>query len=149
MSLLDYCNSLLAGATQGQIQRLQRLQNICARIVVRPPKMAQISPILRDLHWLPVQRRIEHKVLCSVYNCISGAAPSYLRELLEDYNPSRNLRSATKKLMCVPHRRLNNYGCRSFSFVGPSYWNNIPEPLRKSPKLSLFKRGLKTYLFNA
>ena len=34
-SLLDYCNSLMAGATQGQLQRLQRLQNIGARIVAR------------------------------------------------------------------------------------------------------------------
>ena len=147
LSLLDYCNSLMAGATQGQLQRLQRLQNIGARIVARPPRTAHVSPILRTLHWLSVQRRIEHKILCLVFKCVSEAAPLYLQTLVKEYTPSRSLRSSSQKLLCVPHRRLSSYGCRSFSSVGPRLWNAIPEHLRKSPKLSCFKKGLKTFLF--
>ena len=137
----------MAGATQGQLQRLQRLQNIGARIVARPPRTAQVSPILRTLHWLSVHRRIEHKILCMVFKCVSAAASLYVQGLLKEYKPNRGLRSATQKLLCIPHRRLSSYGCRSFSFVGPRLWNMIPEQLRKSPKLSCFKKGLKTFLF--
>ena len=80
----------MAGATQGQLQRLQRLQNIGARIVARPPRTAHVSPILRTLHWLSVQRRIEHKILCLVFKCVSEAAPLYLQTLVKEYTPIRS-----------------------------------------------------------
>ena len=146
-SSLDYCNSLLAGASQGQLRRLQRLQNVAARIVARPPKMTRIAPILQRLHWLPVHHRIAHKILCTVYKCISREAPEYLRDLLEEYRPSLNLRSATKGLLTIPKARLRGYGDRSFSVIGPTLWNRENETVRKSPSLKIFKRQVKTRLF--
>uniref|UniRef100_A0A0E9XSZ1 Uncharacterized protein n=1 Tax=Anguilla anguilla TaxID=7936 RepID=A0A0E9XSZ1_ANGAN len=38
-------------------------------------------------------------------------------------------------------------GSQSFSTLAPQWWNELPVPLRTSPSLSIFRRGLKTHLF--
>ena len=119
MSLLDYCNSLLVTAADKHIQRLQRLQNAGARIVMRPPRWAHMAPVLRDLHWLPVRDRCMHKTLSFVFKCRTEQAPTYLSELITTYNPLKNLRSAEQRLLCVPQAKLKSYGDRAFDVVGP------------------------------
>ena len=74
-SRLDYYNSILYGCNQSILQRLQLLQNYAARLVSRIPKFCHITPSLKDLHWLPVQGRIQFKLLSIVFKCIHGTGP--------------------------------------------------------------------------
>ena len=60
---LDYCNSLLCGAPSTLINKLQRIQNIVARIITGHGRCEHITPVLKALHWLPVQQRIKFKTL--------------------------------------------------------------------------------------
>ena len=62
VSRLDYCNSLLTATSQKNIARLQRAQNTVARAVTRTAKFDHISPVLKKLHWLPVESRINFKI---------------------------------------------------------------------------------------
>ena len=43
-------------------------------------KFDHITPVLRELHWLPVRQRIRLKMAMIVYKCIHGLAPSYLAD---------------------------------------------------------------------
>lgn len=54
-SRLDYCNSLLYGTPQVQIDKLQRVQNAAARLIFKQPKFSHITPLLCQLHWLPIR----------------------------------------------------------------------------------------------
>ena len=91
-SRFHYCNGLLCGIPKELICKLQRVQNNAATVITQK-KHDHITPVLEELHWLPVRKRIELKILLLAYKCLHGTAPSYLRELLKEYVPPRTLRS--------------------------------------------------------
>ena len=99
-SRLDNNNALLLyGLPANELYRLQKIQNTAARILTFSRKSCHITPILKELHWLPVNQRIVFKLLMIVYKCIDNIAPSYLSELLSQYSPTRTLRSGNEQLL--------------------------------------------------
>ena len=61
------------------VDRVQHLMNASVRLILRLSKFLHISAQMRDdLHWLPVQGRIQFKILLTTWRCISGSAPGYL-----------------------------------------------------------------------
>ena len=147
----DYCNSVLYGLPDSQIVKLQRVQNTCARLICNLPKFAHVTPLIRDLHWLPVRQRIEFKMLVIVFKALNGQAPRYINELLhfKCQTHGHNLRSTQDtSLLQVPQIRTKvTLGDRSFFCAAPKLWNKLPVDIRKSKTLDSFKSKVKTYLF--
>ena len=112
-----------------------------ARLILCGRKHDHVTPLLRELHWLPVEQRIIFKILCLLL------CPSYISDLLETYKPTRSLRSSSRNLLVIPRSRLKSYGDRGSSVSAPKLWNDIPETIKCSVDLNAFKRNLKTYLF--
>ena len=139
---------LLSGLPDKTLLRLKLVQNTAARIVSLCGKQHHITPILKQLHWLPVALRIEFKILLLTYKILNGTAPVYLCELLQPYVPCRSLRSTSQSLLVIPKSRTVSYGDRAFSIVAPRMWNNLPEHIRNSSTVSGFKTALKTYMFD-
>ena len=146
-SKLDSCNSLLYGLPEFLIDRLQAVQNCAARLITRSRKHDHITPILKQLHWLPIDSRFKYKILLLTFKALHGLAPFYITEILQPYRPSRSLRSASKRLLIVPSGKLRGHGCRSFSLAAPKLWNSLPEPVHHHDDLPNFKIALKTHLF--
>ena len=146
-SRLDYCNALLYNLPAYQLQKLQRIQNIAARVVTLTPTRMHITPVLKALHWLPVSKRIVFKVLLLTYKCVKGLAPEYLCDLVKPYVKTFNSRSNSKCLIEVPRTYLKTYGDRSFSFAAATEWNSIPLEIRQAETVEVFKQNVKTYLF--
>ena len=127
LSRLDYCNSLLYGCPQHLLNRLQKVQNSAARLILRVPKTDHISPHLASLHWLPISSRIQYKISSICYNCLNSTAPDYLTDLLTIYKPARQLRSSSDtSILSIPTVRIQSFGQRSFSHSAPSVWNTLP-----------------------
>ena len=82
-SRVDYCNALLLGAPARVLRRLQSVQNAAARLITCTQKFQHISPILKDLHWLPVKKRIQFKVLLTVFKSVHRIGPSYLQSMCQ------------------------------------------------------------------
>ena len=146
-SRLDYCNSLLANLTNTQMKRLKSIQHKAARLVTRTPLREHITPVLKQLHWLPVECRITYKLMVLVYKCVNGTAPPYLCRLIQPKCRDSRLRQPSDLELHrpVPKKAI---GTAAFGFVGPDRWNKLPEGLRESASLNIFKRDLKTHLFS-
>uniref|UniRef100_A0A8C6NNP0 Reverse transcriptase domain-containing protein n=1 Tax=Nothobranchius furzeri TaxID=105023 RepID=A0A8C6NNP0_NOTFU len=102
-SRLNYCNSLFTCLSRTSLNRLQVVQNACARLLTKSSKHTHITPLLQ-LHWLPVNFRVHFNILVLVYRALHGQAPSYIGDLLSPYTPSRSLRSSDQSLLVVQHQ---------------------------------------------
>jgi len=152
MSRIDYCNSTFWGLPATQLNRLQKVQNIAARIVTRTKQREHITPVLDSLHWLQVHKRIDFKILSLTYACMNKSAPEYLQERIPVYEPPRCLRSCSQsrlRLPSVDDTKKKRSGARAFNNAGPKLWNSLPETVKKAETAAAFKKRLKTYLFSS
>ena len=147
MSKLDYANALLIGLPKVLIKKLQRVQNTAARLITGTKYREHISPVLQCLHWLPVAKRIEYKLLLYVFKSRHNIAPRYLSELIQGYKSQRCLRSEGNLDLIIPRSRLSTFGDRRFAHAAPTLWNKLPLHVKKAETLESFKKLLKTHLF--
>ena len=87
-----------------------------------------------ELHWLPVKFRIMYKILLLTYKCLHGLAPDYLAELIQEYKPSRNLRSSSKINLVAASVSTVSYGQRSFNYAAPDLLYTLPFHIKNSKK---------------
>ena len=131
----------------------QAVQNSAARIVTqeRLRDHDSMPRALMELHWLPVDKRIEYNLLLYTYKELHGLAPGYLCELVVPYAPRRVLRSAESNLLSVPPGKPGKYGSINFVRASANLWNSLRGEraawLKNSPTVESFKINLKTYLF--
>ena len=86
------------------IQKLQIVQNCAARLIMEGRKYDHITPILRELHWLPVNGRVIFKIVLFAYIHVALhlVAPLYIQDLLTiTLWSTRNLRSSSSNLLAV------------------------------------------------
>ena len=81
-SRIYYYNSLLYSISDYNINRLQRIQNNASRIMINTVQYDHVTPILQNLHWLPVRQRIHFKIVLITYKSINDMALKYLCELV-------------------------------------------------------------------
>jgi len=100
-----------------------------------------MTPVLRELHWLPIRQRVTFKTAVLAYNCQHGMAPLYLREYCQPLSSVviRQCPSEHSGRLAVP-RTMTNYGDRSFAVQGPRTWNSLPADLRAPDREINFKR---------
>ena len=101
-SKLDYLNGLLRGLPACQVVKLQRAQNIAARIVSRIPRRDHITPVLRTSNRMPVKYRVQFKLLTLTYKTMHNEGPAHIKDMLTQYNPQRTLRSENQLRLDAP-----------------------------------------------
>jgi len=111
--------------SRANVDKLQRVQNILARVVVGAPRTSSSLNIRRDLHWFHVGHRITYKLCLTTWKTLHTSQPLYLSELISHYLPSS----------------------RAFSVSVPSTWNSLPAHIRSIDTLSTLKRHVKFNLF--
>ena len=147
-SCVDYCNSLLYGLPNYQLNKLQRVLNASARLVCNAPRFCHISPLLRGLHWLPVKARIEFKILLITFKEIHGLAPKYLCDFVTFKSTLNNLRSSDSIWLSMTAVWSKTLGDRAFMVAVPRLWKSLPKELRAITYVnSCFKAHIKAYLF--
>ncbi|KAF7239825.1 Ran-binding protein 17 [Varanus komodoensis] len=120
-SRLDFCNALYVGLPLKTVWILQMVQNGAARMLLGTGRYSHITPVLFQLHWLPIEVRAQFKVLVITYKALNGLGPGYLKEHLLPYLPSHPLRSAAEALLRKPSVKDTRQSTwrRAFSAVAP------------------------------
>ena len=119
--------------------------------IKRQRRHSHITPVLRQLHWLPIWQRITFKLAMIVFKCLHGLAPSYLSDVcvpVASVDSRWQLRSAVSGAL-VRRRTRTNIDQRDFAVSGPAIWNCLPSELRTSSlSMDMFAKKLKTHLFS-
>jgi len=152
LTTLDYCNSLLVGLPAKLLNRLQAVSNTAARLVCHAMKADHITPVLKDLHWLRIQERIQYKLCVLAFKCHHSLAPPYLSDQLQHVarmEPRQRLRSSSSPALVVPATRSSSLGDRAFLVAAARAWNSLPSTVIAASTLNSFRRALKTHLFTA
>jgi len=80
----------------------------------------------------------------------SGVRTDYLQNAIcpvASAESRRRLRSVSSADIIVPATRRSTMGDRAFAVAAPRAWNSLPDAIRRSPSLAVFKRSLKTHFY--
>ena len=149
LSHLDYANAILVGLPKCDINKIQKIQNIAAKLILGRSFRDSATQALKDLHWLPINARIDFKISLLIFKCLNHTAPNYLIDLIKPKLTKRpGLRSNDNGIFLItPYTKRKTFAERSFSVYGPKLWNSLPIKVRSSSNITNFRKCLKTYLF--
>ena len=134
--------------------KLQSIQNILVHIVTNHRRHAHVTPIVTQLHWLPVEYRCMFKIATLVYKFLHSGSPCY-------YEPFLSLSSCSystwhshpdRQHLAVPPFHSSVFESvkqfrHSFAFHAPKIWNELPNDVCCTTTVASFRKKLKTYLF--
>ena len=139
----DYCAPVWDGLSSYLCEKLQKLQNRAARVILQANCEVNSSLLLETLKWdqLSLRRR---KQKAMMFKSLNGLAPVYLHELFSERDTDYDLRDSFRKLN-LPKPRTN-YLKRSFSYSGALLWNSLPESIRAIRSIGKFKKEINRAL---
>jgi len=118
-----------------------------ARVIARQGKFDHIKEVLKELHWLPIENRVTFKLSTLTYNIESTDQPVYLGNLLSYYEPVCTPRSSSKRFLTA-NVADTVLAMRGFRHSAVAVWNRLPDNIRSSANIDIFKRWAKNNLFN-
>ena len=108
-----------------------------------------VTKLAMEMHILPIHFHILYKISLTVFKCIHGNAPNYLKDLIVLSQPQTGLGTSNRANHLVPlpfckYCKVSN----AFRYSVPTVWNNLPPCIRSATSLSNFKSSLKAHYFN-
>ena len=127
LSKLDYCNCLLLNFPSTQTNRLQLVLDSATSAVTKTPKFHHITPILKSLHFLKINERIQYKVLSLTYKTLNSSRPAYLHSLVT-VNHTGSTRSSSLVTFKSSFKSFSSSNHQEI-FLSYSYWLVEPPTL--------------------
>lgn len=147
LPILDYADACYPDLTEKQLDKLERLQNVCIRFIFGLRKYDHVSEFRTKLKWLPIRLRRNTHILTLLYSVLfNPSTPLYLKERFEYLHLSnpRTLRSSETLQLKTP---VHNSTFFQNSFTGQAIrlWNSLPTNIRSAKSLPIFKKLLFTH----
>ena len=149
-SRLNYCDMIWDGCSVDIKNKLQTIQNRCARRILNKPPGTSAAPLLHELGWLKLdQKRLLHRCVF-MHKLLIGNGPNALIERLHPYKNKTNkvTRGNTNNNFMLPYHRTN-YIAKSFIYDTAKCYNEIPHNLKELKSSNSFKERLHKHLLNA
>ena len=128
ISRLYYCSTVWSSTSKKNIKKLQGVQNFAARVISGKQKYDHITPVLRELNWLPVSSTLMYNVGTLAFKCLRGLAPGYLGKQFKRRSSISNRETRNKNALNIPKYRLAA-GQRTFLYRAVTIWNSLPHSI--------------------
>lgn len=131
---------------KADMNRLQRIQNSCVRLIENVKKYDSVSHHLRNLGWLNIHQRQIHHSCCLFHKIITFKTPPYLYKKIRFRTDVHNLNIRHKNAITVPNHKSSLFQC-GFTYQIAKQYNMIPHNV-KVYSSARFKRELKKFLLS-
>ena len=141
--------SLWGGAEGYLLDRLQKMQNRCARFVTKRDKYTPVSQLLRECGWLSVRQLVFYHSTIQVFKILRTKVPTslYQRTTKAGDFPYNTRLAASEQVRIGPSLTAKlELTQRSFAIRGTQGYNMLPAELRQSTNLNMFKEKLKVWI---
>ena len=116
---LFYCSSVWSNTSQANLDKIQAVQNFAYRVVCGAKKFDHVTPLLKDLRWLPVRQQLYLRFATLVYKCMTGCTPGYLTSKLVKRSAISSRSTRSSQLLDIPLFRTTS-GQRTFQYRATS-----------------------------
>ena len=144
-SKLYYCSPVWSNTSKKNISKLQKVQNFACRIITGKRKFDHITPVLRELRWLPVISFLKYTLGVLAFKCVKRLAPSYLCRRFKTRASVHNRNTRYKNTLNIPAYKSAS-GQRTFLYRATSFCNSLPCEIRECNNLPIFKKILEEFL---
>ena len=141
-----YRSSVWGNTSKHNLHKLQLVKNFAARIVFGLRKFDHISQGRRSLRWLDVTKKVLFNDLVLTYRCVNGLAPDYLGKYFVKRSAVHNRNTRGCNNFVIPRCRLS-MGQRAFYSRGPLEWNGLPDYIKNTKEIDIFKQTLFNNMF--
>ena len=126
------------------IKKLQLVQNFAARIITGTRKFEHITPVLKDLKWLPVEDQLVYRDILMIFKCLKGMASTF-PDQFSQHNSIHKYVTRGRNELNIPSFSTSS-GQRSFKHRSVNMCNSLDRNLKSIGNFSSFKKHLKLYL---
>ena len=144
-SKLFYCSNVWANTSKCNINKLQAVQNFACRIVSGARKYDHITPIRKELNWLPVANQLYYRSAIMAFKCMTGHAPEYLSSKFLKRAEVSGRSTRNSQLLNIPLFKTAG-GQRTFYYRIVNLWNSLDYNLKLCDSVTVFKNHLRTKL---
>ena len=75
---LLYGSTVWSNTTSSNVKKLQAIRNFACKIITRAKKYDHVSPLLKQLEWLSIDKLFYFREAVMTYKCVNNLAPIYL-----------------------------------------------------------------------
>ena len=145
-SKMLYCSTVWSNTSTQNINKLQSIQNFASKIVTNSRKFDHVTPLLRQLNWLPVKQLLYYRDSVLTYKCFKGLSPKHLVDKFTKRSSiNATLHTRKRDLLQITLYRTAT-GQRTFAFRGTSIWNNLDNDIKQCVSFQSFKQAIKGQL---
>ena len=132
---LNYCVVVWGGTYATHIYPIKILQKRAIRILNNVPARTHTNPLFLQSKILKLEDNYKFRV-CEYF---------YVNDLAENFLRSHSHNTRFRSSLIPEFQRLTGTK-KSINFVGPNFWNSIPDEIKDSGSRSLFKTRLNSHL---
>ena len=145
-SKLYYCSSVWPTTSKRNVKKLQLVQNFAARIIRGAGKYDHVTPILKELRWILVEKQLYYRDAVLAFKCMNGLAPEYLCSLFITREAVSRRSTRQSGQLNLPFF-ASTTGQKSFKYRIAKLWNELPSDIKLCRSIGVFKTNLKKELF--